>query len=80
MSCVSCRLCVVCVVRGAKREKLALYLGRMRIDQGRLVKYSLNFKYSAFEFNCQVLHKLDDGSGSRDEDGYDGGGFRTIEL
>eukprot|EP01033_Poteriospumella_lacustris_P008553 gene8553-6154_t len=67
---------------GAKREKLALYLGRMRIDQGRLVKYSLNFKYSAFEFNCQVLHKLDDGSSSssRDEDGYDGGGFRTIEL
>lgn len=58
--------------RGVKREKLRRYLGRMRLDEGRLVKYTLNFKYGAFEFNCQVLHRLDDVS-SRGEDADDDG-------
>jgi hypothetical protein len=45
---------------GDKERKLRRYLGVPTNDtaeQSRFVKYSLNIKYSQFEFACQILRK-----------------------
>jgi hypothetical protein len=46
--------------RGEKAQKLRQYLDLVHLENGRLIKYSLNVKFSPFEFTCQLLRKLAD--------------------